>query len=243
MILHTASPALGLWSSLADTAALRLLAAADPDWLVLDAQHGLWSDATIAAALPVLGSPAWVRVQDDRPAGIGRALDAGAAGVIVPMVESAEQAAAVVAAVHYPPRGRRSWGPAASLVGRPVVPAAEADPACAVMVETEPALARVAEIAATPGLDMIFLGPFDLALALGRPLDALLDDGGPLRAVVTACHAHGLRAGAFAGDPVRGARLIELGFTEVVVGTDAGLLAAGARAALGDATGAGRGGY
>ncbi|WP_454050338.1 aldolase/citrate lyase family protein [Cellulomonas sp. Marseille-Q8402] len=256
MILHTPDPVVGLWSSLADAATLRLLAAARPGWLVLDAQHGTWSDGDLAAVLPVLDAPApvWVRLADDRPAGIGRALDAGADGVIVPMVDSADQAAAAVRACRYPPQGHRSWGPAAPLVGRPAVPPAAANDAvrCAVMVETAAALAVVDAIAATPGLDMVFVGPFDLALALGRTVDDLLADaapGAPLPGVVAACAAAGVRAGAFAGDHDRAGRLVELGFTDVVVGTDAGLLAAAAQDAVarwatdGPGTPSARGGY
>jgi 4-hydroxy-2-oxoheptanedioate aldolase len=254
MVLHTASPTVGLWSSVADAAAVRLLAAAAPGWLVLDAQHGTWSDGTLAAVLPLLDTPVpvWVRLADDRAAGIGRALDAGAAGVIVPMVDSATQAAAAVRACRYPPLGQRSWGPAAPLVGRPAVPPVEANQAvrCAVMVETATALAAVDAIAATPGVDMVFVGPFDLALALGRTVDDLLADDAsdaPLPAVVAACRDAGVRTGAFAGDQARAERLVALGFTDVVVATDAGLLGGAAQRAVAawggaDAAGA-RAGY
>ncbi|MBD3779289.1 MAG: hypothetical protein IE923_08500 [Micrococcales bacterium] len=255
MVLHSTSPAVGLWSSLAHPATLRLLAAAAPDWLVLDAQHGTWGDGELVAVLPLLDTPVptWVRVADGRHASIGRALDAGADGVVVPMVDSPAQAAAAVRACRYPPHGARSWGPAAALVGRPVPSPAAADARvrCAVMVETAEALAAVDAIAATPGLDMVFVGPFDLALALGRTVDDLLADedaGAPLPAVVAACRAAGVRAGAFGGDPDRAARLVALGFTDVVAATDAGLLAGAARREVarwaGDAAGEGpHGGY
>lgn len=229
----------GLWSSLADPATVRLLAAAAPGWLVLDAQHGTWTDTDLLATLPALdvAVPVLVRVADDRASGIGRALDAGADGVVVPMVESAVQAAAAVHACRYPPQGTRSWGPAAPLVARPAPGAAAANRAvrCAVMVETAHALAEVGAIAAVPGLDMVFVGPFDLALALGRDVDDLLGDdapGAPLPTVVAACRAAGVRAGGFAGDRVRAGRLAALGFTDVVVATDTGLLLEGARAAV-----------
>lgn len=244
MIFHSDATT-GLWSSLADPAVVRLLLAADPGWLVLDAQHGTWSDADLLATLPVLDSPVpvLVRVADDRASGIGRALDAGADGVVVPMVGSAEQAAAVVRACRYPPEGVRSWGPAAPLVARPAPGAVAANRAvrCAVMVETADALAAVGAIAAVPGLDMVFVGPFDLALALGRDVDDLLGDdapGAPLPTVVAACRAAGVRAGAFAGDRARAGRLAALGFTDVVVATDTGLLLAGARDAVAGREGA-----
>ncbi|MEW1722045.1 aldolase/citrate lyase family protein [Streptomyces sp. NPDC093109] len=254
MTFHSDTLSLGLWSSLATGQTVRLLAAANPDWLILDAQHGGWGDATLAAELPALvGSvPVWVRLADDRAAGIGRALDAGAAGVIVPMVNSAEQAAAVVAACRYPPLGERSWGPMLPSFGRPAPGTAEANETvgCAVMVETPRALADADAIARVPGVDMVFVGPFDLSIALGVPLDDLLGDDAPtapLPSVVRACRAGGVRAGAFAGDPDRAERLIELGFSDVVIATDAGLLGTAAGAALGrfgaGAAGHSRGGY
>jgi 4-hydroxy-2-oxoheptanedioate aldolase len=240
---------LGLWSSLADPATLRLLTAAAPGWVVLDAQHGTWSEPDLLATLPVLDDPVpvLVRVPDDRPAGIGRALDAGAAGVVVPMVEHAAQAAAAVRACRYPPQGARSWGPAAPLVARSAPGAAAANRAvrCAVMVETAGALAVVDEIAAVPGLDMVFVGPFDLALALGRDVDELLADeapDAPLPRVVAACRAAGVRAGAFAGDHARAARLAAIGFTDLAVATDTGLLLGAARAAVAGWGGTGEGG-
>lgn len=249
MTFQSESTSVGLWSSLADAATLRLLAAADPGWLALDVQHGTWTDADLLTVLPTLEAavPVLVRLADDRPAAIGRALDAGADGVIVPMVEDAAQAADAVRACRYPPLGARSWGPAAPLVGRAAVAADEANAAvrCAVMVETAAALAVVDEIAAVPGLDMVFVGPFDLALALGTTVDALLADaapGAPLPSVVAACRAAGVRAGAFAGDHERAGQLVALGFTDVVVATDAGLLGAAARQAVarwGEGSGAG----
>lgn len=239
MVLHSDAPTIGLWSSLADAATLRLLASAAPGWLVLDAQHGTWSDGDLAAVLPLLDTPVptWVRLADDRASGIGRALDAGADGVIVPLVDSPEQAAAAVRACRYPPLGQRSWGPAAPLVGRaaPTPDDANARVRCAVMVETAAALAAAGPIAGTPGLDMVFVGPFDLALALGRTVDDLLADdapGAPLPTVASACRAAGVRAGAFAGDHDRAERLVALGFTDVVVATDAGLLGGAARDAV-----------
>ncbi|PWJ52757.1 4-hydroxy-2-oxoheptanedioate aldolase [Quadrisphaera granulorum] len=243
MALHPSSPNIGLWSSLASAATARLLVSVRPDWVTLDAQHGAWTAASVSDVLPALAAastgdvPVWVRVPDDRPATIGRALDAGAAGVIVPMIDTPEQAAAAAAACRYPPRGRRSFGPMLPLVGRTAPMPADADDAvrCAVMVETAAALERVDDIAAAPGVDMVFLGPFDLGLALNRSVDDLLTDGddlAPLPSVVRACRRADVRAGGFAGTPARARRMVELGFTDVVVATDAGLLSGGAEAAL-----------
>lgn len=232
--------AFGTWSSLAGGGTAEILASARPDWLVLDAQHGTYDDAGMRTTLATLGAtpagavPVWVRLPDDAPSGIGRALDAGADGVIVPLVDTAEQAARAAGACRYPPAGARSFGPMRALTGRVVPTPAEANNAvmCAVMVETQIAAANVDEIAAVPGVDMVFVGPFDLAMAFGISVDELLGDGVVLDRIVAACSAHGVRAGAFAGTAERAGVLFDRGFTDVAVLTDAGLLATGAAAQL-----------
>ncbi|MET3807107.1 4-hydroxy-2-oxoheptanedioate aldolase [Nakamurella sp. UYEF19] len=227
----------GAWSSLAGGGAAEILASSGADWLVLDAQHGTYEDASTRAALHAIGTsglPVYVRVADHSPAGIGRALDGGAAGVIVPLVDTPEQAARVAQAARYPPRGQRSWGPMTALFGRdaPDAPTANAQVMCAVMVETWAGLGAVREIAAVDGVDMIFVGPFDLSLALGVETGELLSDhaaDAPLVTIVAACAAAGVRCGAFAGSPERADRLAPFGFSDLAVMTDAALLAAAAR--------------
>jgi 4-hydroxy-2-oxoheptanedioate aldolase len=230
---------LGAWSDLGAAGNAAVLARAGFDWLVLDGQHGSYDDLTLRLTLNELRPapcPVWVRVLENRPGVIGRALDAGATGIIVPMVDTADQAAAAVNSTYYPPRGQRSWGQMPAMRGAPVVPAEVANEAvgCAVMVETAAGLADVAAIAATPGLSMIFVGPFDLSLALGTTVEALLDDdtpSGPLPRVVAACAQHGITPGVFAGTVARGQRLATLGFSSIVVATDSGLLGDAARSA------------
>ncbi|PZO69096.1 MAG: hypothetical protein DI640_15520, partial [Sphingomonas taxi] len=109
------------------------------------------------------------------------------------------------------------------------------DTACAVMVETATGLANCEAIAQTPGLHMIFVGPWDLALALGLSLDELLSlegDASPLVRIAAACSAAGIRAGAFAGTPERGRALVALGFEVVAIATEDSLFAAGAASVL-----------
>lgn len=232
------STRIGAWSSLAGGGTAEILARSGPDWLLLDAQHGTYERSSVSATLRELGEspvPVWVRVPDDSAAGIGRVLDAGARGVIVPLVDTPAQAARIAAACRYPPLGVRSWGPTTALLGRPAPDATAANERvfCTVMVETRSALDDVEAIAAVPGVDMVFVGPFDLALALGVGLDDLLADDAPdapLPSVVRACAAAGVRAGAFAGNHERAVRLAALGFTDVAVMTDAALLAAAAAA-------------
>jgi 4-hydroxy-2-oxoheptanedioate aldolase len=241
MTFHSFRRALGAWSSLAGGGTAEILAAAGPDWLVLDAQHGTYDDAGLRATIATLGTakdraPVWVRMPDDAASGIGRALDAGADGVVVPLVDTAEQAERVAMACRYPPLGGRSWGPMGALTGRPAPTptAANAAVTCAVMVETQTAVAHVDEIAAVAGVDMIFVGPFDLAMAFGTTIEELLTEsgGGVLDRIVAACTTHGVRAGAFAGTAERAALLFDRGFTDVAVCTDAGLLATAAAAQL-----------
>lgn len=236
-----ATTALGVWATLGETRTTVELLGAGFGWVGLDAQHGHFDDAAVRDVLARRwhDAPAvLVRVGALDARLIGRALDAGADGVIVPMVSDAGQAAQCVAATHHPPRGTRSWGPLPGAGGYDL-PSARGEsrpgPVCAVMVETAAAVEQVEEIAATPGLDMLFVGPMDLSLALGVEVDALLGDrraGAPLRAVVTACERAGLTPGAYAGTPERARALLRLGFTWVAVTTDAAVLGQGAERAL-----------
>ena len=223
----------GIWATLGDVRLTAALEGLGFDWVGIDAQHGHHDDRSIRDILSLRREPratVLVRVVANDPTVIGRALDAGADGVIVPLVGSPEEAAAAVAAAHHPPRGTRSWGPLAGYevdLARP--------PMCAVMVETADALEQVAAIAATPGVDMIFVGPFDLSLALGLEVNELIADTSehsPLRRIVAACSEAGIIAGAFAGAPERAVHLREHGFDWVAVDTDSGLLALGAASAM-----------
>jgi 4-hydroxy-2-oxoheptanedioate aldolase len=230
--------AIGLWSVLADPVALEIVGAADADVVCVDAQHGLTDVATlpsVLAGLRVVGRVPMVRVRWNEPGQIMRALDAGAAGVVVPMVSTAADAQAAVAACRFPPRGVRSWGP---LWGARPVPDPQAqDQAvlCAVMVETADAVANLDQILAVPGLDAVYIGPNDLALScgLGRAtyrtspeVDALL------RRVVEAARAAGVPVGLHCSDVGMAAHWRELGVSWVTAATDADLLGAGLRAEL-----------
>lgn len=229
----------GAWSNLAGGTA-ELLARSGAAFVVLDAQHGLYDAGSLATTLLQWGShstPAFVRVADQSPAGIGRVLDLGAGGVIVPLVDTVEQAVAAVASCRYPPEGNRSWGPLTGLLGRATPDPGQANAAvlCAVMVETAGGIDAVQGIAATPGVDMVFVGPFDLSLALGLDVDDMVADtspNSPLARIVRACAAAGIRAGVFAGAPERARRLASFGFSDIVVLTDATLLAGAASAEL-----------
>ena len=224
----TQDVSLGVWALLGEPRTAALLEHAGFDWVLLDQQHGHFDDRAVRETFERRGEhrvPVLVRPRANAVDLIGRALDDGADGVIVPLVDSAEEAEAAVAAAHWPPRGRRSSGPLPFLA-----PADGFRPFTGVMVETAAGLADVTRIAATPDLDLVFVGPFDLSLSLGTTVDALLADDSPdspLRRVVAACGEAGVTAGAFGATVPRARRFLELGFTFVVAALDTSVLAAG----------------
>jgi 2-keto-3-deoxy-L-rhamnonate aldolase RhmA len=227
----------GVWCFQDDVDTVLALARAGFDWVALDAQHGTFDRRSLidnGRALTGAGLAFAVRTAGADPAGIGFALDAGASAVIVPQIDTADEARRVVDAGRYPPGGSRSWGPLAPLWGHEAVPPAAASPQLAVMIESAAALAHAGSIAAVPGVDLLFVGPFDLALSLGTTVDALLADaGGPLAEIAAAASAGGKAAGIFAGDPGRARTLRARGFDRIAVATDSAVIAAGARAVLG----------
>ncbi|PZE31959.1 hypothetical protein DEJ02_01560 [Curtobacterium sp. MCLR17_042] len=230
----------GVWCTLGEPRTTAQIAQNGFAWLGLDAQHGAFDDATLLATMTALAAvapevPVAIRVAVGSDAAIGRALDLGADIVIVPMIETVEQAEHAVRAAHYPPRGRRSWGPMAGLWGGAAPSAVAADPEVWVMLETPAGLRVAEEIMAVPGVSAVFVGPFDLSIGLGIELDVLLHDDGALPAIVAAARRAGKHTGAFAGDLARAERLRALGFDRVAVVTDGTLLAHGAATVLGSA--------
>src|SRR5499427_4478403 len=178
-------PLYGAWSSIPSPLSARLLAAAGVDYVVVDLQHGGATEHDLpglTSAIRLAGATPIGRVRHAHPADIGRALDLGCEGVIVPNVDSATQARDVAAAVRYPPAGRRSAG--GVLAAR--------DPFCLVMVESAEALADLDATLAVDGVDGIYVGPNDLSRALGCELDP--DDpvlGPALKRIWAACAAAG----------------------------------------------------
>lgn len=163
---------LGYWSVLDSPISNERLAMTGYDYIALDGQHGLMGYSGILHNLVAIdaghGPAGIVRVEANNAAVIGQALDAGARGVIVPMVDTAEEASAAVRAARYPGTGTRSYGPMRS--GLRVGPApAESDAAVLVlvMIETPQGLENVEEICAVEGVDGVYIGPSDLRLAIG----------------------------------------------------------------------------
>jgi 2-dehydro-3-deoxyglucarate aldolase/4-hydroxy-2-oxoheptanedioate aldolase len=209
-----------LWLSLGSAALAEIAAEQAPDAVVLDLQHGLWESGSLHAAVAAIavGSTALVRVAENRPFAIGQALDAGAAGVIVPLIDTAGDAERAVAACHYPPDGIRSGGALRPLRDFPAYAAASrAHVLVAPMIETAAGLDNVAAIARTPGIAMLFIGPGDLGLALGGDAAALEAAIGRILAV---CRDAGLPCGIFTGSPAMAARRVAEGFRFVVAADD-----------------------
>ena len=230
----------GVWTFTADVDLLRRLAASGFDWLALDAQHGPVDRAhlhSLGRALGDAAAPFVVRVPGVDAGAIGAALDAGASAVIVPSVNNTSDAVLAARAARYPPLGERSWGPFPPLWGAsaPQPGAANEATRCLVMVETPGALAEVEQIAATDGVDGLFVGPLDLALGLGTTVEDLLEDrrpGNALGTVVDAARRHGILVGAFAGTPANALRLRAHGIHCLALTTDLAVVATGAAALL-----------
>ncbi|WP_159501251.1 HpcH/HpaI aldolase/citrate lyase family protein [Microbacterium sp. 18062] len=219
----------GIWMLGTDPGAARTIAVAGIDWIAFDLQHGRIDDARMHDLLLATAGtvPRWVRVGAADAARIGRALDSGADGILAPQVSSRDEAEAVVRGALYPPDGARSWGPLAGY-GAKAVPAT---PRVGVMIESEAGLRAVDEIAAVPGIDLVFVGPFDLALSLGTTVEDLLDaaddPASPLARIRDAARAVGVRLGAFAGTPRSARRFARIGYRQLTVATDILLLTEG----------------
>lgn len=219
-----AGPVHGWWSALPGVGAVGAGTGLGLDFVVLDLQHGALTEETLAgscAAAVGLGLAPLVRTRSAAFADIGRALDLGAHGVIVPSVLDAGHAAEVVRSGHYPPLGNRSTGRVAGGVDRPlVIP----------MIETAQALADLDAILALDGVDALYIGPFDLALSLGGP-EAI---GGPqvtaaIDTVIGACTAAGMPWGIFCTDGAVARGYAERGCRLVTVTADSAALAESVR--------------
>ncbi len=207
----------------------------------IDMQHGLAGFTDVASMSPAItasGKPLVLRILWNDPGLIGQALDAGATAVIVPMVNTRVQAEAVVKAAKYAPMGMRSWGGYAAVQAAGTVPAdylkeANSRTMIFAMIETEEALGNLDEIAATAGLDGLFVGPNDLSISLGFGLGKDLKIPkleAAIKAIAAAAKKNKLVPGAFGGSPEACAFFAGHGFRFIAAATDVGLLAAGAKA-------------
>ena len=224
-------PTFGAWCTIPSTWTAELAARSGHDWVCIDTQHGLIGYDLMLPMLQAIaagGVPSFVRVPWNEPGTIMKALDAGAGGVIVPMVNSVEEAQAAVGACRYPPNGFRSMGPTRAR-------AVDEDwrlPICAVMIETVEAVKRVDDILSVPGIDAVFIGPNDLAVSAG--VDSSYEGRDPehrrmIEAVARSCQAHGVTAGIMCGKPEVAIQWQKVGFQMLALDSDTRLLAEATR--------------
>ena len=226
---------LGLGSPLA----AELLAHCGIDFLLLDTQHGSFGpDSTISTLVAMATGTAtpMARVARNDYTMIGRLLDEGVLGIVVPMVHTAEDAKSAADACRLPPRGSRSWGwGRASRYGAEYPDVINDEVFVAVQLESKEAVDNAESILSTPGVDGCWVGPSDLALSLGiHPRDMASDDRHQrsLERVIQACHNTGKVPGLACSSPAEARRRADQGFRYLTAAGDGGMLAAAARAGL-----------
>ncbi|APH74480.1 HpcH/HpaI aldolase family protein [Aquibium oceanicum] len=229
------------WLACPSILSAEALVSAGWDSVTVDLQHGTADYAALLTLLPVIersGSAALVRVPWLDEASIMRALDTGALGIIAPMIETPADAQRLVAACLYAPAGARSFGPVrarfawgdgyAASANREILPIA--------MIETRAAMENLDDIAATPGLAGLYVGPADLSLAQG--FSPGFDRQEPemlamIERVRHACKANRIAACIHCGDPAYAVHMAAAGFNLTTIGSDARFVEAGAKAAVG----------
>ncbi|MCY3619035.1 MAG: aldolase/citrate lyase family protein [Acidimicrobiaceae bacterium] len=224
--------ALGGWLAIPSSFSAEIVARCDLDYVCVDTQHGLvdYSDSWPMLQAVNLGSATpLVRVPWNEPGIIGKSLDAGARGIIVPMVNTRAQAEAAVAACRYAPEGGRSYGPARVVrqEGSDYYAHANADVAVIPMIETVEALTNLDDILSVPGVDAAYVGPSDLSVSLGLPPgnndgEAAFDEA--LAAIAAGCVRHGVIAGCHTVSELC-PRRIEQGFRMITITSDTTALA------------------
>ena len=230
------------WLSIANTFTAELMARQGFDALCIDLQHGTMGMSDVLPMLQAIAqtdTAPVVRVPWNDAAPIMKALDLGAIGIIVPMINTAADAAKAVAACRYMPTGMRSAGPVRALQhhGPDYFAKADSEVIVFAMIETKDGLANLDAIAATPGLDALYIGPADLSYALGLPPKA--DNTEPLHLetcnkILEAAHRHGKKACMHCASAAFAAGAIERGFDLVMLTSDFHSMIAGAKKQLDD---------
>lgn len=224
----------GLWLALADAYSAEVCAAAGFDWLLIDGEHAPNDIRSTLASLQALSAypvTPLVRPPVGDAVGIKQLLDIGARNLLIPMVETPDQARELVAATRYPPRGVRGVGAAlarASGFGRDAAYLSHADEGVCLLLQIESVagLEALDEIAAVDGVDGVFIGPADLAASFGRlGHPGHPDVQGAIRDAATRIRAAGRAAGILSTDEAQARVYLEWGYTFVAVGTDVTLLA------------------
>jgi 2-keto-3-deoxy-L-rhamnonate aldolase RhmA len=213
-------PLAALWMAMGSATVIELAAAARADAIVIDMQHGLWDRMSLETAVGVAAAHAavLVRVAENSAVAIGQALDAGAEGVVVPLVEDGAEAAAAVAAARFPPYGRRSGGGVRPLAAGFMDYYASADDrtAVGVMIETARGASNAAAIAQTPGVNFVLIGTGDLALSVGG--GARRDEA--CSCILQACRDAGMPCAIYTPAVDEAVARVREGYAMVVTATD-----------------------
>ena len=236
--LDTGKPQFGLWLGIPDVSVAELMSGAGFDWLVIDHEHGAFELRDVMSHLQAMAAydvAPVVRPVDDNPALLKKLCDMGAQSFIVPMIDTAEQAAAVVAAVKYPPEGRRGLGTSMARAARwntvsNYIDRANDEMCVIVQAETVTAMDNLEAIANTTGVDGVFIGPSDLSASMGHienvshpdVRDAVSNGLRTIRAV-------GKHAGLLCLDESRVSHFIDCGANFVGIGVDTLLIGNSAR--------------
>lgn len=236
--LREGRPLIGLWQALANPYTAEICAGAGFDWLLFDGEHAPNTLQTLLAqlqAVAVYPLEPIARVPVGDPAIIKQYLDIGFRTLLVPMVESADQARRIVASTRFPPRGVRGVASATSRASRfgldtGYLVGAHEDVCVIVQIESRAGLDALEDIAAVEGVDALFIGPADLAGSLGHLGDPRHGDvQAEITSAIAKIEQSGKPAGIFALSPEDARTRIEAGIGFVSVGTDIGLLSGGAR--------------
>jgi 2-keto-3-deoxy-L-rhamnonate aldolase RhmA len=217
---------------------VELLAATGYDWLFLDAEHGPFMPGEAQSLLQAAGDcPCLIRVPASDDVWIKKALDIGAAGIIVPQVHTPEQASAVVRSAKYSPQGSRGVGLGRAhrygLRFEEYLRAANRDSVIVIQAESRAAVDNIGQIAATPGIDAILIGPYDLSASLGHIGEVAHSEvKDAISSIRAACINAGVRLGIFGVNPDAVLPYMQNGFTLITAGVDTLLLHQAAAAAL-----------
>jgi len=237
-------PTLNGWLSIPSAFGAEIVAAQGYDSLTIDMQHGMVGHGDLIPMLQGIrasGVAALVRVPWLEPGIVMKALDAGAVGIICPMINTRAQAEELVSMTRYPPDGARSSGPTRALFvhGADYTARANGEVLVLAMIETAQALGNLAEILATPGLDGVYVGPSDLSISLSNGvLPHGMDRQEPemiarIRSIADAARGGGKRCGLHCGSAAYAAQAVGWGFDMVTVSSDVRLLSSAAAEIVG----------
>lgn len=232
----------GFWCTTGDPGVVDTASAARPDFICIDTQHGIdlaRVDTSLFATMAHYDVAGLVRVESLELGRIGRALDLGAVGIVVPLVETADEAERAVHATRHAPRGARSYGMQTRRFGP-----FDQKPFVAIQVETASSVDDIAAIAAVDGVDALYIGPADLGLGMGgRPAPNVVEvfDGthpdaeslvAAFAAVVEAAEANNIKPGLHCSNGESASRAAGRGFRMMAVAADLGLIGSGLAASL-----------